>query len=125
MAVEYKRFLNRRDSTNNWTNINPVLGPGEIGYDTDEKKFKIGDGTSAWNDLVFYESGSGSAYTPGRGISIASDEISVNARSSQFAFNNGEMYIITTGDGGFVTNAVMTRAINNTLGDILGQLITI
>jgi len=47
------RILLRRDTTTNWSNNNPVLSIGEIGYDTVLKKFKIGDGTTAWNALLF------------------------------------------------------------------------
>jgi hypothetical protein len=43
----------RRDTTTNWSGNNPVLSSGEIGYDTLLKKFKIGDGTTAWNSLSF------------------------------------------------------------------------
>jgi hypothetical protein len=47
------RIQLRRDTTTNWSNNNPVLSIGEIGYDTVLKKFKIGDGTTAWNALLF------------------------------------------------------------------------
>ena len=43
----------RRDTTTNWTNNNPTLANGEMGIDTDQSKFKIGDGGTAWNDLDF------------------------------------------------------------------------
>lgn len=37
----------------NWTTKNPVLAAGEFGAETDTHKFKIGDGTTAWNDLAY------------------------------------------------------------------------
>lgn len=37
----------------NWTTKNPVLAAGEFGAETDTHKFKIGDGTTAWNDLTY------------------------------------------------------------------------
>lgn len=43
----------RRGTASAWSNANPVLSAGEIGYDTTNKKFKIGDGSTAWNDLIF------------------------------------------------------------------------
>ncbi len=127
MAVENKRFYNRRDTSTNWATVNPTLESGEIGYDETQKKFKMGDGSTRWNDLIFYETGGGSTYTEGKGIAIdQNDAISVKARASQFAFNaSGEMYLITTGDDGFVTTKVMRETIDNVLGDINNVLITI
>lgn len=125
MAVENKRFFNRRDTSTNWSTVNPTLEAGEIGYDTDQKKFKMGDGTSDWDTLDFYEAG-GNTYTPGTGVKIENNEISLKTRSSQFAYNgNGEMYLITTGDGGFVTNRVMEKTIKRYLGEVEEILITI
>lgn len=43
----------RRDTSANWASINPVLTNGEIGYDTTLKRFKIGDGSTAWTSLLF------------------------------------------------------------------------
>ena len=43
----------RRDNTINWSNINPTLLLGEIGYELDTNKFKIGDGVNSWNTLPY------------------------------------------------------------------------
>lgn len=43
----------RRDTAANWTAANPVLAEGELGLETGTKQFKIGDGTTAWNGLVY------------------------------------------------------------------------
>ena len=50
----------RRDTAANWTSTNPTLLNGELGYETDTKKFKIGNGTAVWSAL---------AYVPGFAIS--------------------------------------------------------
>jgi len=47
------RLQNRRDTAANWTSNNPTLAQGEIGYETDTTKFKIGDGATAWNSLAY------------------------------------------------------------------------
>lgn len=47
----------RKDTAANWTSTNPVLHEAEAGYETDTKKFKIGDGTTAWSSLAYYTSG--------------------------------------------------------------------
>jgi hypothetical protein len=43
----------RRDTASNWTTANPTLAQGEIAYETDTDKVKIGDGTSAWTSLGY------------------------------------------------------------------------
>jgi hypothetical protein len=43
----------RKDTAANWTSANPILLSGEIGYETDTKKFKIGNGSSNWNSLAY------------------------------------------------------------------------
>jgi hypothetical protein len=36
-----------------WTSVNPVLASSEIGYETDTKKVKFGDGVSPWVSLPY------------------------------------------------------------------------
>jgi hypothetical protein len=43
----------RRGTYAQWAAANPVLYIGEIGLEIDTDKFKIGDGTTAWNDLPY------------------------------------------------------------------------
>ncbi len=43
----------RRDTASNWTSNNPTLLDGELGYETDTKKLKIGDGSTAWQSLDY------------------------------------------------------------------------
>ena len=52
----------RRGTAAEWTSANSVLASGEPGFETDTLKFKIGDGTTAWNSLA-YEGGGASAFT--------------------------------------------------------------
>ena len=47
------RIQVRRDIAANWTSANPVLASGEIGYETDAKKCKFGDGVSVWAELPY------------------------------------------------------------------------
>ena len=48
----------RRDTAANWTSTNPTLASGELGFETNTNKLKVGNGTSAWNSLA-YASGAG------------------------------------------------------------------
>ena len=44
----------RRGLAAQWTAANPVLAAGEIGFETDSNKFKIGDGTNTWSLLKYF-----------------------------------------------------------------------
>ena len=46
----------RRGTAAQWTTANPILAAGEIGFETDTSKFKMGNGTSAWSALQYYAS---------------------------------------------------------------------
>lgn len=43
----------RRDTAANFTSTNPVLQAGQLGFETDTRKSKLGDGTTAWNSLSY------------------------------------------------------------------------
>ena len=51
------RIQLRRDTAANWTSENPVLLAGEMGIETDTRKYKVGDGTLAWSSLSYYIEG--------------------------------------------------------------------
>jgi hypothetical protein len=44
----------RRDTANRWAMLNPILSDGEPGYEIDTGKFKIGDGSTRWNELELF-----------------------------------------------------------------------
>jgi hypothetical protein len=48
------RIQLRRDTATNWTTNNPTLAEGEIGYETDTNKFKIGSGSTSWSGLEYF-----------------------------------------------------------------------
>lgn len=43
----------KRTTASAWTSLNPTLDVGEIGFETDTKKFKIGDGSTVWTSLPY------------------------------------------------------------------------
>ena len=53
----------RRGEAARWAEVNPILRPGEPGYELDEGGLKIGDGVTHWNDLP-YEGGKGGGDLP-------------------------------------------------------------
>jgi hypothetical protein len=50
MAVQIQL---RRGTAAQWTSANPTLAEGEMGVETDTDLFKIGNGSTAWNSLVY------------------------------------------------------------------------
>jgi hypothetical protein len=51
MAVRQQQ---RRGTAAQWTSANPILAAGEIGFETNTNKFKIGDGTNRWATLTYF-----------------------------------------------------------------------
>jgi hypothetical protein len=69
------RFQVRRGSATQWNNVaatigNGILYQGEIGYETDTGRFKIGDGSTAWSSLN-YASVLPSSFVAGSGIVVS------------------------------------------------------
>jgi hypothetical protein len=50
------RMQQRRGTAAQWTAANPTLAAGEIGFETDTSKFKMGNGSSAWTALTYFAS---------------------------------------------------------------------
>ena len=48
------RMQQRRGTAAQWTAANPILAAGEIGFETDTSKFKMGNGSSAWTALTYF-----------------------------------------------------------------------
>ncbi len=89
----------RRGTAAQWVSANPVLASGEIGYETDTNKIKIGNGVTAWNSL---------AYLVGT-ITLTGD-----------VTGTGTSSIATTIAAGHVTNAMLAGSI--TAANLLGSI---
>lgn len=55
MTIAY-RFLLRRGLAATLASVNEVMLAGEMGLETDTRKFKFGDGVTAWNSLPYASS---------------------------------------------------------------------
>lgn len=55
--MSFKVLQLRRATAAAWTSADPTLAEGEIGYETDTGKYKIGDGTTAWTSLAYFNKG--------------------------------------------------------------------
>ena len=58
MATKITKIQVRRDTASNWTTANPTLSVGEIGFEHDTYRFKIGHDNLDWETLPYF-SGSG------------------------------------------------------------------
>lgn len=63
------RLQVRRGISSTWTSSNPVLYAGEMGFETDTGRIKIGDGTTAWNSLD-YNAVTPASFLAGSGLSV-------------------------------------------------------
>ena len=76
----------RRDTAADWTSNNPTLAAGEFGWESDSNRFKIGDGSAAWNSLSYADT-----------LKTLGD-ILVNG-STISAPSNGDLTLTTSGTG--------------------------
>ena len=51
----------RQGTADQWLTADPVLGAGEIGFETDTNSFKIGDGVNSWTSLDYFTNENGLA----------------------------------------------------------------
>lgn len=49
----------RRGTRSGWAQFDPVLAEGEFGVEIDTGRFKMGDGSTAWNALPYFTPGDG------------------------------------------------------------------
>ena len=78
------RMQQRRGTAAQWTSANPILNAGEMGWESDTNKFKIGDGTNHWADLDYFIDQS-STVNPAFGSSIVFEGTTANAYETTIA----------------------------------------
>jgi hypothetical protein len=71
------RMQQRRGTAAQWTSANPILNAGEIGWESDTNKFKIGDGTNHWANIDYFIDQS-STVNPAFGSSIVFEGATAN-----------------------------------------------
>jgi hypothetical protein len=82
------RMQQRRGTAAQWISTNsgngPILNAGEIGFETDTNKFKIGDGTNHWINLDYFIDAN-STVNPAFGSSITFEGATANAFETTLA----------------------------------------
>jgi hypothetical protein len=117
MAVQ-TQIQTRRGTAASWTSTNPTLAAGEIGFESDTGKIKIGTGSTAWNALAYTASSTAVTYlfnataaqttfsgADANGLTLAytvgSEQVYLNGvlqvRGSDYTATNGTSIVLTSG----------------------------
>lgn len=101
----------RRGTTSEWSTANPTLASGEVGVDTTLTKFKVGNGSTAWNSLGYASLTFQGAYAGG-----------TTYYPNDIATYNGSSYIcILQSTGNLPTNATYWSVLAQAgSGDVTG-----
>ena len=74
------RIQLRRATAASWTSVNPILALGEVGIETDTYRLKVGNGTTQWSGLPYFDQSW--ANITGKPAVIASGATQADARTS-------------------------------------------
>lgn len=104
----------RRHAAADWTAADTVLEDGQLGFETDTRKFKLGDGTTEWTALAYAGAGVGDALLADGLDQFAATSsaelatvISDETGTGLLVFNNGATFIgpiLGTPASGTLTN---------------------
>jgi len=89
MAVQIQL---RRDTAADWSSNNPVLALGEMGFETDTLRYKLGDGVTAWNSLTY---GVFDGFTSGRRYAFSTTTTDSDPGAGILRFNHATFGSIT------------------------------
>lgn len=116
MAVQTQIQV-RRGTASSWTSTNPTLAAGEIGFETDTGKIKVGTGSSTWSALNYvgaanaiqyvYTASAGQTTFSGAdnnsltlSYTVGAEQVYVNGvlqvRGTDYTATNGTSVVLTT-----------------------------
>lgn len=97
--ANYTRIRLRRDSSANWSGVNPILALGEAGFETDTRFLKVGNNIDTWNNLDY-----------------------IKVPNSSISFPNPPSIILPIGDSSLINNPrINCNLSNNELLNIIGD----
>lgn len=108
--ANYSRIRLRRSTSTVWSGINPILGLGEAGYETDTRYLKVGDNITEWNNLAYVR-------VPNNSINFPSPP-PINLSIADGEFNNGDTRIICDLTNNERLNIVGKNGITSTYSDL-------
>ena len=95
MAVQTQIQV-RRGTASSWTSTNPTLAAGELGFETDTGKFKIGTGAATWTSLTYAGGGQNTLttyqYTATSGQTTFSG-VDSNGNTLSYTVGNIQVYL--------------------------------
>lgn len=125
------------DTEANWKSKNPVLLKGEVGITSDNKRYKVGDGSSTWDELAYATlswdmvTGKPSTFTPSshthaiadvtnlqatlNGKAPSTGSTSIKTLASTITLGTGDSATIDQNNGTYRQRIVITD--NSTSGD--------
>lgn len=121
---------NRRDTAANWTSVNPTLAAGEIGYETDTGKFKMGNGATAWSSLTYFIAGAGGGISSLNGLSGSSQTFATGTSGTDFGISSvGTVHTFNIPDAsatarGLITTGAQTIAGVKTFSSVISGSIS-
>ena len=98
------RMQQRRGTAAQWTGANPILSAGEIGFETDTGKFKIGNGSSTWSALNYY--------VDANAILDGAPELLNTLNELAEAIGNDADFVNTMASKDYVANAITNATID-------------
>lgn len=113
----------RRDVSSAWTSSNPILGSGEPGFETDTGKFKIGDGSTNWNNLAYSNTLPDLSNLSDAGKIANTNNCWPSTTVISLTPSNGGSYVAPA-NGWFIADAVSSTT-NQSLVNLTGRLGTV
>lgn len=91
-------ILFRRGTDNEWTQANPVLRLGEMGFVTDTRRLKVGDGITPWNSLPYNIASLTNGKIPldqlPDTVKISVNEVSTIAQRNMLTAESGDLAVV-------------------------------
>jgi hypothetical protein len=114
----------RRGTASAWITANTVLSAGEIGFETDTLRIKIGDGTTAWTALGYASGGSSYATTA---TAAGTTTLTVASAYAQFFTGSANQTVVlpvastmTLGGSFYINNnSTGTLTVNSSGGNLV------
>lgn len=105
----------RRGTAATWTSQNPTLAAGELGFETDTGKIKVGDGSTVWTSLGYFGGGDlVDDTTPQLGGTLDTNAFGIQWSKGADVASATELLVLTDGNYFDVTGTTTIATIEDT-----------